>query len=393
MARPDFPSRPWSARLLDLLCVFVSAMAALTWTVASYESGQITGDPLFWVMLLGLAGSALLWWRRRHPVRVALALACCFAVTDFVFVAALFAVSGVAARRPRRVAIATTVLFAVAYVPFSLWGPDDGTPPLLANLFTIAVLTVATWVGGVIGTRRDLMIALREQARAAEAAALERTELLRARERERIAREMHDVLAHQISLISLQAGALQIRTDLPPEAMAKAASTIYDSSHQAMEGLREILGVLRTGTAGDSLRPQPGLAELDDLVEECRTAGMRVEVDDRLTDEEAPPPVGRTVYRVVQEGLTNARKHAPGATVHVLVERLVEPAGDDQLHVLLLNPLVLGRDGPLVPGSHFGLIGLGERLDVAGGRLEHGVRRDPGGRLAFRLEAWVPWPS
>ncbi|MFJ7075543.1 sensor histidine kinase [Streptomyces sp. NPDC098781] len=389
MPHLDLRPRPWSERLLDLLYVSISAMAALAWAVAAYESEKITGDLLFWLMLLGLAGSVLLWWRRKHPVRVALALACCFAVTDFVFVAALFAVGSVAAYRSRRVAIATAALFAAAYVPFSLWGPDDGTPPLLANLFTIAVLAVTTWFGSVMGARRELMIALREHARAAEAAALERTELLRAKERERIAREMHDVLAHQISLISLQAGALQIRSDLVPEEMARVASTIYDSSHQAMEGLREILGVLRMGTVGNSLRPMPGLAELDDLFEECRTAGMSIDVENRLTLMTAPSPVGRTAYRVVQEGLTNARKHAPGTTVHVLLER----AKDDELHLLLRNPLVLGRDGPLVPGSHFGLIGLRERLEVAGGRLEHGVRRDPGGQLAFHLEAWVPWPN
>lgn len=388
MTHLDLRPRPWSVRLLDLFYVSISAMAALAWAVAAYESEQITGDLLFWLMLLGLAGSVLLWWRRKHPVRVALALACCFAVTAFVLVAALFAVGSVAAYRPRRVAIATAALFAAAYVPFSLWGPDDGTPPLLANLFNIAVLAVTTWFGSVMGARRELMIALRKHARAAEAAALERTELLRAKERERIAREMHDVLAHQISLISLQAGALQIRSDLVPEEMTKAASTIYDSSHQAMEGLREILGVLRMGTVGNSLRPMPRLAELDDLFEECRTAGMSIEVDNRLTEMSAPSPVGRTAYRVVQEGLTNARKHAPGVTVHVLLER----AKDDELHLLIRNPLILGRDGPLVPGSNFGLIGLRERLEIAGGRLEHGVRRDPGGQLAFHLEAWVPWP-
>ncbi|MET9294054.1 histidine kinase [Streptomyces sp. NPDC003077] len=409
---PRSRPRPGNAKLLDLFYAALSALAALAWGVAASESGQITGDALFWLMLLGVVGSALLWWRRRHPVRVALVLACCFAVTDFALVAALFAVAGVATYRPRRVAFAVTALFAVMRVPFALWGPGDGTSPLVAIAVDVAVLALTTWYGRVMGSRLDLVIALREQARAAEAAALERTELLRAKERERIAREMHDVLAHQISLVSLQAGALKIRKDLPPEEVARAAETIYHSSHQAMEGLREILGVLRMGTVGNSLQPQPTLADLCSLFEECRAAGMSIEVANRLPDLSTASPVGRTAYRVVQEGLTNARKHAPGTTVHVLLERsgdgpsatsgneLVERPGDglpersgDELHILVRNPLVLGRDGPLVPGSQFGMIGLAERLEVAGGRLEHGVRRDAAGQLAFHLEAWIPWPK
>ncbi|WP_185014774.1 sensor histidine kinase [Streptomyces sp. AK010] len=381
------PRRPGRARLLDVLCASASAMAALAWTVAAFESGEVTGDLLFWLMSLGIAGSALLWWRRAHPVRVAVALACCYAVTDFVFVAVLFAVGTVAAYRPRRVANTVAASCAVAYLPFSASHLQGTASLVAANGFNIAALVLAVGLGRFLGSRRDLVTSLQAEARAAEAAAQARTDRVRAMERERIAREMHDVLAHRISLVSLHAGALKIRTDLPPEEVARAADTIHHSAHQAMEDLRAILGMLRFGTDGQGLRPQPDLTDLPRLLAECRTAGMDVTVDDRLPDKPVSPNVGRTVYHVVQEGLTNCRKHAPGSPVDLLLER----TDDGQLHVRLRNPLARSSDGPLLPGSHYGLVALAERLDVVGGRLEHGVRRDGVGKVAFHLEAWVPW--
>lgn len=383
--------RPGRARLLDLLCVFASAMAVLAWAVAASESGQVTGDLLFWLLTLGLAGSALLWWRRRHPVRVALALVGAYALTDFVFVAVLLATGTVAAYRSRAVTAKVGALFALAYVPFSLWGPDDSTSAAAANAFNVALIAGAAWIGRMLGSRRDLVASLRAQALAAEAAAQERTGRLRAMERERIAREMHDVLAHRISMVSLHAGALKIRTDLPRDEVERAADTIHRSAHQAMEDLREILDVLRVGTDSDGtiLRPQPALSDLDRLFAECRAAGMTLDIDDRLAGSEAPSTLGRTVYRVVQEGLTNCRKHAPGETVQILLER----TKDDELHIWLHNALVRRRDTPLLPGSHYGLVGLAERLELTGGRLEHGIRRDAVGEVAFHLEAWIPWPN
>src|SRR6185503_11354023 len=127
-----------------------------------------------------------------------------------------------------------------------------------------------------------------------------------------------------------------------------------DSAHLALEDLREILGLLRTGTDAE-LRVPPGLAELDTLVAESRAAGTELTVHNRLPDAPAPEPVSRTAYRVVQEGLVNA----------------------------------LGEVDPTaIPGARSGLVGLAERVDVLGGRLRHGVRRGPAGEVAFQLEAW-----
>jgi signal transduction histidine kinase len=136
------------------------------------------------------------------------------------------------------------------------------------------------------------------------------------------------------------------------------------------------------------LRPQPGLADLDGLVAECHATGTTVEVDNRLAGTGAvPESVSRTAYRVVQEGLTNARKHAPGAVPVLVLDR----TADGELHVWVRNRLASGA--PAIPGAHAGLVGLAERVSLAGGRLDHGARRAADGTVEFHLEAWLPWPA
>ncbi|MFC7107263.1 sensor histidine kinase [Nonomuraea rubra] len=194
---------------------------------------------------------------------------------------------------------------------------------------------------------------------------------------------MHDVLAHRISMLSLHAGALEFRPDAPPGEIAKAAGAIRANAHLALQDLREVIGVLRHSTSegeggegGEGTvpeRPQPTLADLPALVEECRHAGMDVRLD--LRADGAPEGPGRNLYRIVQEALTNARKHAGGAPVTVTVEG----APGKALSVEVRNPLGgrhggLGvRHGARIPGAGAGLIGLTERAELAGGRLEHGA--------------------
>jgi signal transduction histidine kinase len=220
-------------------------------------------------------------------------------------------------------------------------------------------------------------------------------------ERTRIAREMHDVLAHRMSLVSLYAGALEVRTDARPEEVAAAVAAIRAGVHEALQELRTVIGVLRAGSPGPPEPPQPDLADLPDLLDSARSGGMTVDYTCRL-DAGAPSSVlGRTAYRLVQEGLTNARKHAPGATVEVLLEG---SAGAD-LRVRVTNPVPGGTaettpqgrptgqtPGPAAetapPASGMGLLGVGERVTLAGGRVEYGPERD-----RFRLEAWLPWPA
>ncbi|MFD8267919.1 sensor histidine kinase, partial [Streptomyces althioticus] len=171
----------------------------------------------------------------------------------------------------------------------------------------------------------------------------------------------------------------------PPAAppRRRPAGVIRESAHEALQDLREIIGVLRAGDSEDAGRPQPTLAALDTLVAESRQAGMKVALDQRVADAASvPASVGRTAYRIAQEGLTNARKHAPGTEVTVSV---AGGPGED-LTVRVHNPPPEG-DVPPVPGAGQGLIGLRERATLAGGSLEHG--RTPGG--GFEVRARLPW--
>ncbi|MDI6105148.1 histidine kinase [Actinoplanes sp. NEAU-A12] len=373
------------ARVLDLCWVLVSATVAVSAADEAESRGVITGRLLFWVLTLTGVGCIALWWRRRYPVPIAVGLAPLLAVADFAGVAVLVAVFTVAVYRRWPVALAVAGLHVVAYVPYSITKRSPDLTVVGANALNIALLAIIVALGVTVRYRRGRIAALHDLAILAETEAEAQAEQLRALERERIAREMHDVLAHRISLLSLHAGALEIRPDLSTD-VTEAVGTIRASAHQALDDLREVLGVLRGGDSA-GLRPQPGLGDLDELVAESRSTGTPVTFERLLPETAAPASVGRTAYRIVQEGLTNARKHAPGAMVRIRVERT--DAGE--LHVWVCNRLVRGP-GTSIPGSHAGLVGIAERVNLAGGHLDHGARRGPGGEIEFHLNAWLPWP-
>ena len=251
------------------------------------------------------------------------------------------------------------------------------TPNYWVNAGACLLLTgvVLGW-GLFVRARRELVRSLRAQGdRAADEA--------RAAERRRIAREMHDVLAHRLSLLAVHAGALEFHPDAPAEEVAEAAGVIRENAKTALEELRGVIGVLREDSGESPTQPpQPTLADLTTLVEESRAARMRVTARIELGDTTPTAAVGRTAYRIAQEGLTNARKHAPGAAVTLTV---CAPDGDLQVEIRSLAPVAVATAPPL-PGAGTGLIGLAERVSLAGGTLEHGV--DPDG--AFVLRASLP---
>ena len=325
----------------------------------------------------GALACTAVWLRRRWPVPLAVATALLGAVLALVGGAAAVALFTVAVHRPFRVSGPVLALHLAAAVPNALLYPDPGlSAPAAIGFAALLSLMIFAW-GMAVRARRRLVLSLRAQA---EAAAREARRL----ERERIAREMHDVLAHRLSLLSVYAGALEFRPDAAPEDIAKAAGAIRGSAHQALQDLREVIGVLRDpAEEGPPGRPQPVLADLPALIEESRAAGM--EVAFALRAGEVPETLGRNVYRIVQEALTNARKHAPGAPVDVTVTG----APGDGLTVEVRNPVPRRAGDAAPPGSGTGLIGLAERAALAGGRLEH--RRDRDGR--FLLRAWLPWPA
>jgi signal transduction histidine kinase len=335
-----------------------------------------------------VAACALLPVLLRWPVPGALALAALAAVSPAAIPAATFGTLYIAQRRRFAVAASVGAAGVVAGAVQGLWRPFSGLPYPWWLLLVIAVEAALVGWGQLTQARQALIASLQERARRAEAEQGRRVAEARAAERTRIAREMHDVLAHRLSLLATYAGAIEYRPDAPPEQVTRAAGVVRAGAHQALDELREVITVLRDDGDGDAdaaQRPQPGLADVPQLAEESRDAGARVQLDDRVADPAAlPGAAGRTAYRVVQEGLTNARKHAPGEPVQVVIDG--RPG--DQLLIDIRNPLVDGHAIPAIGGSGTGLVGLTERVRLAGGELDHQVT---GGE--FRLSARLPWPA
>src|SRR5919107_1811330 len=187
-----------------------------------------------------------------------------------------------------------------------------------------------------------------------------------------------------LSLLSIVAGSLEFSPSASQADIARAAGVIRANAHAALEDLREVIGVLRA-VPGDERpeRPMPTLADVPELIEESRAAGMTIR--SALDAEQTPEIVGRNAYRIVQEGLTNARKHARDTAVHVSVSG--RPG--DGLEIEVRNPLAVGRRNGDIPGAGAGLIGLAERVELAGGRLEHGITP----MSEYRLWEWLPWTA
>ncbi|MBE1561605.1 sensor histidine kinase [Nonomuraea africana] len=327
--------------------------------------------------VLGGLSCAAVWLRRRWPVTLSLVATVLSSYFLMVGGAAVVALFTVAVHRPFKISGPVLAANLVTLVPLALWRPDKVLGPLWMAVFgTVLGLAIFGW-GIVVRSRRQLVHTLRAQAKVAGQEA-------RRMERERIAREMHDVLAHRISILSLHAGALEFRPDAPPEQVARAAGAIRESAHEALQDLREVIGVLRQPGDPEEVvpeRPQPTLADLEGLAEESRRAGMDVTlVIEAPEAPEAPAGLGRNAYRIVQEALTNARKHAPGAPVRVSV------TGTRREGLTIEARNKIGWPSS-IPGAGSGLIGLAERAELAGGRLEH--RRTPEGD--FVLKAWLPW--
>ncbi|GAB2495965.1 sensor histidine kinase [Nocardiopsis aegyptia] len=395
--------------LLIGACLLVWAEAAVGYGIGLHERPGWPGwrewpDLPAWLvgpdLVLGLVACLALWWRRRHPVAVALAVGTIAAIAMSAVGALVVSMVGVAAYRPWTHALPPVVLTVVLGVPWSLMVPAT-TEERVATVATATLIVVACMGWGVaVRARRQLVERLREDVRRQRREHERRLETARADERGRIAREMHDVVAHRMSLLSVHAGALAYRTEraesgraapLDPAEIGEAVRVIRDNAHLALDELGDILQVLRSGETAPSgtddhagtAAPRPGLAGVRRLVEEAVAAGQRVTCElDLPEDAEPAGQVGRTAYRVVQEGLTNARKHAPGARAHV------EVAGGPGrgLQVAVVNALPARVADTAIPGAGAGLAGLAERVGLDGGRLLHGPA---GGR--FRLAADLPW--
>ncbi|KOU47523.1 sensor histidine kinase [Streptomyces sp. WM6378] len=382
-ARPRRTVRDW---VVDI-CAFLAAALIGMLTADTLDKTPGYSDTVLLLdQLAGAAACCAVWLRRRWPVGLAAVLAVVSVFAPVASGAFLVALFSLAVHRPFRPAVLAVGGLAVASSLLQPVVRPDPTTSFLTNAVvgTVLILLVTGW-GMLVRSRRQLVLALRERATRAEAEAALRAENAQRLAREAIAREMHDVLAHRLTLLSVHAGALEFRPDAPPAQVARAAGVIRDSAHEALQDLRQIIGVLRSPGEDADDRPQPTLATLDALVAESREAGMKVVLDSRVPDAAGvPAATGRNAYRIAQEALTNARKHAPGAEVTVTVTG--RPG--EGLTVEVRNPAPPGPV-PDVPGSGQGLIGLTERATLAGGRLDHGRGPDGG----FSVAAWLPWPS
>jgi signal transduction histidine kinase len=368
--------RDWlvDVALFAFAAVLGAAVLAETWS----EHGTL-GVVLD--VVAGVAALLALWLRRTRPVAVAVFTLVVSLFSALAAGAGLVAVFNAALRASRRSFAAIVALSLPPVFLFPLLYPTDDPYATQVIVGTLLTGIVIGW-GLFARARRQLVLSLRERAERLEAEQRLHVEQAREAERRRIAGEMHDVLAHRVSLLSLHAGALEFRPDAPPEEIAEAAGVIRATAHAALQDLREVIGVLREGTDGAATEPpQPTLAEVPALVEESRAAGMRVTCRiDVPGAPELPEALGRTAYRIVQEGLTNARKHAPAAAVEVRL------TGGDELVVEVVSRRPVGVAATGAPlartGGGTGLIGLAERVGLAGGSLEHGP--DAGGDFVLR---------
>jgi signal transduction histidine kinase len=339
----------------------------------------------------GAGALALLRLRRRRPALVAVVVVLLSTVCSSVLGSTVVAVVALGGTRRWRPVGAVGVLFVATTVVDDLVAGRVDTALAQATL-TAALYAACVGLGAYRGSERDRVQALRDRAEAAEREQVSRAERARVEERTRIAREMHDVLAHRISLVAMHAGALSFRPDLPDDEQAAAATIVRDNATLALAELRQVLGVLRApdGPEGTTAVPQPSLQTLDDLLVDARAAGAHVDLELAGTVARRlpalPEHLSRDAYRIVQEGLTNARRHAPGAAVHVRVE-----GAPDGLLVVEVRNERPAPDAGTSPrgGAGVGLVGVAERARLAGGGLDHGPADDGG----YRLRAVLPWPE
>jgi signal transduction histidine kinase len=371
--------------------VFAAAVVGGLVSMALFRQGLVepySARDLAFDYTIGAACCLALWLRRRWPVGLAVAMLVPAALAFSGAIAYLVAVFTVGVHRRTTIAVLVALAQFGAAMAFAFMRPTDN------SIWQWVVLNAAVYAGVLawalfVRARRQLLSSLRERAERAEAERELLAEQARQAERVRIAREMHDVLGHRVSLIALHAGGLEVQPGLPAE-VAQAAGIIRATARQALVELRAVVGVLRDSAGSSSgattapPAPLPSLTDIPRLVEDSRRAGARVTLDMSVPSGATPPgPLGRDAYRIVQEGLTNVHKHVVGGAAMVTVQG--GPGAG--LHVTVSNPLPRADFEYRAGGS--GLIGLAERVALAGGTLEHGPTED--GR--FVVDAVLRWPT
>jgi signal transduction histidine kinase len=335
--------------------------------------------PTYSIWLSAIAVAAMV--MRRHVPFLAVLVTVPGFMTGWSQLAAMIALGSLAKKQRLlswRMVAGSVLVFLCGYVrwPLSEFVAQNWQEHLLNVIWAVIIAGMPVAIGLLISARQELSAHIRELASSREREKKLLGETIRAAERAELAREMHDVVSHQVTLIAMQAGALQVSDDSP--AAQDAARTIRALSTQTLEELRNLVGVLRSG---DEEGSQPGVDELDDLVRNFGTADAApVALDVEAEPSRLPTSVSHAAYRTVQEALTNVRKHASGARASVRVL-----ARQNTLVVEVRNGRAMARKPALPSGGH-GLLGLKERAGLLGGTFSAGPTSEGG----FRVSATYP---
>src|SRR4051812_945398 len=389
----------------------VKRQTALDWAIAGALLiwGQIdlwaiggvqttTHGPRVSAALYVVCATLPLAYRRRWPLAVVCVVMGAIALDSIVvgkapqglevLLPALIAVYSVAAHADRRRAlVGLAVGFAGTVIEASL-DPEVvtfGQLVVIEGTFFVG-LGGSAWLAGRYVRARGLAAERSEdRAERMERWQHELARVAVADERTRIARELHDVIAHSVSLMGVQAGAVERVLERDPEQAREALRSIQATARESVGELRRLLGILRAGEEPAGLAPQPGLGALEALVEESRAVGLDTELAVEGEARALPPGVELSAYRVAQEALTNVRKHAPGSRA-----RMVVSYGHDRLEVSVRNSAGARSNGTAAaPGTGNGLLGMRERVALYGGSLEAGPQADGGFLVRARLPVEV----
>jgi signal transduction histidine kinase len=382
---------PARSKVFDLAYAAVLAVISVgaLWIEPPDQSDTLRSVDALGV-LLALASSLPLAWRRSHALRVfgflaipaiALELLTYSNAGPITVLIALYTVASVCDRRRSLTALAVTGA-AVLVVLIASW--DELTAiDVIANYL---VFGTAWILGDNVRTRRQYVAELEEKAVRMEAEREAQAQRAAAAERTRIARELHDVVAHSVSVMTVQAGAARRVLDqagADPD-VREALATVEATGREALAELRRAVGVLREDDESAGTAPQPGVADLPALVARAREAGLSVELEVEGEPRPLPSGVDLSAYRIAQEAITNAIKHAGPALARVLVRY-----GADALEVQVVDDGRGAAADPAPPGGGNGLVGMRERVALFGGELRAGPR--PGG--GYEVKARLPFSA
>jgi signal transduction histidine kinase len=360
----------WIDRRGDLaLAAVMTAAGVVEIWLESHPLPSNRSAPLILLVTIPLV------WRRRWPLLVMAAVFTGTAISrEAPYVdstCAVIAAYSVGTHERRRL-VGLLELAILGLVVIAAFG--GAIPSIPTFIAPFAVLFAFWTVGALMRQGRAKVDAMAERASRLETEQRLSLVVAQAEERARLARELHDVVAHSVSLMVVQAGAARQVVERTPDRAIGALDAVGETGRRAMQELRTILGVL--GNAGGDRDPQPTIADVSAIVETIKEAGLPVSLEVRGTARFLSPALELAGYRVIQEALTNALRHSRFAPTHVVVEY--------RPHEVMIEVLC---DGPVSSGtSGRGIAGMRERVGLVGGRFEVG----PGVELGFNVRAWLP---